>query len=291
MCLSSSNLVWSTTAFEVQWGLIPSWTQPNAAGKVSALINARRETIQELPSFAGALKARVSRRCVVVSTGFFEWEKGLTKTARKTPYLINLGDPQETEEMLFMAGIYDVWNPPGSDEPLYSFTICTTAASEQFSWLHHRLPCILATQEDVENWLDVGGIPGEEAADKVLKTLHSGLVWRQMSQDLERVVAAPRSQNVKLDVKKYFAPQKSEGASVSSFPRSFAERVGYSQLPPLQKLASLESPIKKNPKRSSSNALASQLQKTGKTQGAKVTPKKPDKPGQRKITSFFRKVE
>lgn len=281
-----------TVCIAKQWGLVPRWTKADAPEK-PPLINARRETIKDLPSFAGSLPRR---RCVVVSTGFFEWEKGPTKSSKKTPFLINMGTPAAIQNVLFFAGVYDTWVSPDGGEPLYSFTICTTHASEQFAWLHHRLPCILPTAKDVADWLNVDGISGPDAADALLKTLPSGLVWRQMSQDLDRAVAAPRSRHVKPDVKKYFSAGPSEAKKPLAFPMSFAERVGYSQIPPLNKLDSLDSPIKKKASRktASGSKISPKVANKSKTPNAKglgASPKKEEKPGQRKITSFFTKKE
>ena len=154
------------------------------------------------------------KRCVVISTGFYEWEKGPTKSSRKTPFLIRLGTPEGPRDFLLMAGLYDIWKPPGGGEPLYSYTICTTAANEQFEWLHHRLPCILETEKDVADWLDVGGLPGDIAADRVLRTTNESLVWMQMSSDLMRPVGPLSSKYVKPDIKSFFkkkVEQKPEG--------------------------------------------------------------------------------
>ncbi len=190
---------------------MPSWTRPNQQNKVSLLTNARRETVKDLPSFKGALMNR--KRCVVVSTGFYEWEKGPTKSSRKTPFVIRLGTPGGARDVLLMAGLYDIWNPPGGGDPLYSYTICTTETNEQFEWLHHRLPCILESEKDVLDWLDVGGLPGDIAADRVLRTAKESLVWTQMSSDLTRETGTPSSKHVKPNIKSFFkkkVEQKSE---------------------------------------------------------------------------------
>lgn len=42
----------------------------------------------------------------------------------------------------------------GQSEPLWTFTIVTTAASSGFAWLHDRQPVILNSQEALDRWLD-----------------------------------------------------------------------------------------------------------------------------------------
>jgi putative SOS response-associated peptidase YedK len=43
---------------------------------------------------------------------------------------------------------------PGSERPLWSFSIVTTPASKDFEWLHDRQPVILISEEDIAKWLD-----------------------------------------------------------------------------------------------------------------------------------------
>jgi len=42
----------------------------------------------------------------------------------------------------------------GQSEPLWTFTIVTTAASSSFAWLHDRQPVILTSQDALDRWLD-----------------------------------------------------------------------------------------------------------------------------------------
>jgi len=52
------------------WGLIPYWAEDPSIG--SRLINARSETVATKPSFRSAFK---HRRCLIPTTGFFEWKR------------------------------------------------------------------------------------------------------------------------------------------------------------------------------------------------------------------------
>ena len=42
----------------------------------------------------------------------------------------------------------------GQTTPLWTFTIVTTGAAEDFRWLHDRQPVILSTTESLQAWLD-----------------------------------------------------------------------------------------------------------------------------------------
>jgi hypothetical protein len=42
----------------------------------------------------------------------------------------------------------------GQSEPLWTFTIVTTAATSDFAWLHDRQPVILTSQHAIDRWLD-----------------------------------------------------------------------------------------------------------------------------------------
>ena len=53
----------------LRWGLIPSWAKDPKIG--FQCINAKVETVAEKPSFRAAFR---KRRCLVVATGFYEWQ-------------------------------------------------------------------------------------------------------------------------------------------------------------------------------------------------------------------------
>lgn len=128
----------------MNWGLIPNWVNsPQAANEIKTkTLNARIETIDEKPSFKNA------KRCLVPSTGFFEWQAVGNK---KIPYFIYL-----PESPLFsMAGIYDTW----VDEKgllRNTFSILTTEANPLMEKIHNtkkRMPVILSPEHEVA-WIN-----------------------------------------------------------------------------------------------------------------------------------------
>ncbi|XP_052228065.1 abasic site processing protein HMCES-like isoform X1 [Dreissena polymorpha] len=66
--------------------------------------------------------------------------------------------------LLTMAGVFDVWRPDPSSEPVYSYSVITVESSAAMSWIHHRMPAILANDDEIEQWLNFGDVPMIKAA-------------------------------------------------------------------------------------------------------------------------------
>lgn len=111
----------------MSWGF-PKWQGPGV------VFNARSETAGEKPMFRDALERR---RCVVPSTGFFEWKHEGGK-AKKDKYLLTLPG----EKMLYMAGFYGSFRDK-LGRPYDGFVILTAAANDSMAPLHDRMPVIL----------------------------------------------------------------------------------------------------------------------------------------------------
>lgn len=122
----------------MSWGLIPSWSKD---GK-SLIINARSETINFKPMFKKLLE---TQRCIIPSTGFYEWKK---TSDGKQPFYIGLKD----HEFFGFAGLYDIWKNPKREE-IYSYVIITCNPNNIMSEIHNRMPVILK-KEDEEKWLN-----------------------------------------------------------------------------------------------------------------------------------------
>ncbi|MFH1722785.1 MAG: SOS response-associated peptidase, partial [Candidatus Altiarchaeota archaeon] len=115
----------SITADNFQWGFVPHWSDKL---KMRPLINARAESLAELPSFAESF---ATRRCIIPADGFFEWK---SKGGKKQPYYVNL----KTEEVFGFAGLYSVW--AHKEEELKTVTIITTAPNVVVQPIHDRMP-------------------------------------------------------------------------------------------------------------------------------------------------------
>lgn len=108
------------------------WGFPNFRSK-GVIINARAETAEEKRTFRDSL---LNRRCVIPSTGFYEWDKS------KHKYLFNMPE----SNILYMAGLYNMFK----DEP--RFVILTTDANSSVRSIHHRMPLVLEKSQ-ISKWI------------------------------------------------------------------------------------------------------------------------------------------
>lgn len=107
------------------------------------IFNARSDTALEKKMFA---KSLLTSRCVIPSTGFYEWSHEGGKTTKEKYLLRRAGD-----QMLYMAGMMGRFM--GKDGVMRDcFVILTTDANASISTIHNRMPVILSTEERA-NWL------------------------------------------------------------------------------------------------------------------------------------------
>lgn len=140
---------------ELRWGLVPKWAKDPSIG--SRMINARSEEAATKPSFRVPLRRQ---RCLVPSTGFFEWklvgDEG-SRRPKKQPYYIHRRD----ERVFAFAGLWDRWQ--GSDGCIVeSYAILTTEPNELMRPLHKRMP-VIVRPDDYALWLD----PKMQDADRL----------------------------------------------------------------------------------------------------------------------------
>lgn len=126
------------------WGF-PRWD------KKGLIINARSETAGEKKMFAASLK---TKRCIVPSTGFYEWKKQETGKGKDKYYFTLPG-----KNSLYMAGLFNVY------EDQLRFVILTTGANVTMTPIHHRMPLILENHE-LKDWL----LDDRFAASRVLQS-------------------------------------------------------------------------------------------------------------------------
>ena len=128
------------------WGLIPSWSNNRDVQKFT--LNAKIETLKEKPSF----KYSINNRCLILATGFMEWQWLDPKGKQKQKYLISTPD----HEPFAMAGLWNSWLDKPTGEIVDTYTMVTTEANELMSRIHNtkkRMPVILNRANEQE-WLN-----------------------------------------------------------------------------------------------------------------------------------------
>jgi putative SOS response-associated peptidase YedK len=137
------------------WGLVPSWAKLRQdADEIKKLtVNARSESVFEKPSFRHSIQ---KKRCLIPSTGFFEWRSFQSK---KYPYFISLADA----DIFSIAGIWDSWTDRRTGEIVSTFSLLTVAANPLMAKIHNgkkRMPVLLPAGQE-KRWLDDGLVKEE----------------------------------------------------------------------------------------------------------------------------------
>ncbi len=157
----------------MKWGLVPSWAKDPKIGY--KMINARTEGIQDKPSFRTAIR---KRRCLVPSSGYFEWKK---EGIQKVPYYFRLKD----QGLFAFAGLYEAWHDAEGRE-LMTYTIITTAPNRLAAEVHDRMPVILRKEQEDE-WLD----PDVTDAEQVVRLLGTYDAEAMVSFPVSSLVGSP----------------------------------------------------------------------------------------------------
>jgi len=137
------------------WGLIAPWVNSSlevmkGREKFNTL-NATAEMLLESKLFK---QPALKRRCLVLSSGFYEWRHYKPEGAKKEtayPYYIQLKD----QPFFYMAGIYQPWVDIESGETMDTFSIITTKANSLMEQIHNkkkRMPTIL-DEAQASEWL------------------------------------------------------------------------------------------------------------------------------------------
>jgi len=137
----------------MRWWLTPYWSKEPSTKY--AMFNARSETAAKSPAFREPFR---KRRCVVPVSGFYEWTR---HNSQKLPYLLKAHD----DPGLLLAGLWDRWRNPETDEVLESFTVLTVPASPAMEVIHKRQPLMLSTA-DARSWMD----PDFEAFERFIRS-------------------------------------------------------------------------------------------------------------------------
>ena len=127
----------------LRWGLVPMWAKELKFG--ARCINARAETLASTPAFRVAYR---KRRCLVPVNAFFEWTG---EPGHKVKWRIGLKD----EPLFALAGLWEWWKDPASQQGVETYTIVTTRANDLLARIHDRMPVVIA-ERDYDRWLDAG---------------------------------------------------------------------------------------------------------------------------------------
>lgn len=123
---------------ELRWGFRPSWLKD----KNKAQINARGETLFSKPMFK---RAALSQRCLVLASGWYEWQK---RGETKQPFAFHLQD----DALFAFAGIW-TRGPEENGAAEDTYAIVTTDANPVAAPVHNRMPVIL-DENTGKTWLD-----------------------------------------------------------------------------------------------------------------------------------------
>lgn len=153
-----------------RWGLVPPWwKQEKTPGST---FNARRESIEEQLGGKRGMWAppMKSKRCLVVSGGYYEWTGPKTD---RLPWFIHM--PQRA--IFSFAGLWSYHKDFGA-----SYTIITQPPSANIEHLHHRMPVILKP-DNYDAW-----VSADTSTDDALTLLddHNDgeLVYHRSSKEL-----------------------------------------------------------------------------------------------------------
>lgn len=134
------------------WGLFPFWRKNGKPSneEEEMAFNAESETVFRRNFFRSPA---TYRRCIIPSTGYFEWRYNANKTI--TPYFIYKKD----EDIFSLAGICYNWSEDEGNTAKSTFSVITTKANSLLSFIHnggympYRMPGILR-KEDEKKWLN-----------------------------------------------------------------------------------------------------------------------------------------
>jgi putative SOS response-associated peptidase YedK len=148
----------STQNFTIEnahWELIAPWVKNTQEAQVGRekfnTLNATAERLLESKLFK---PAALNHRCLVLSSGFYEWRHYKPAGAKKEiayPYFITIKE----QPLFYMAGIFQPWTDKETGETMDTFSIVTTKANAFMEQIHNkkkRMPTILNATQAVE-WL------------------------------------------------------------------------------------------------------------------------------------------
>ncbi|RMZ74920.1 hypothetical protein DV738_g5681, partial [Chaetothyriales sp. CBS 135597] len=167
----------------MKWGLIPFWTKRSPDyGSMLRTINCRDDSLLENKGLWTVMKQK--KRCLVIAQGFYEWLKKGPGGKERVPYYVKRKDGN----LMCFAGLWDCVKYEDADDKLYTYTIITTDANKQLSFLHERMPVILDPGSDaMKLWLDPTRNKWSRELQSVLKPFEGELECYPVSKDVGKV--------------------------------------------------------------------------------------------------------
>ena len=157
-------------------GLIPNWSGSQAA-KFN-LINVRAEAIHEKVYFKRLVQQ--GKRCLILASGFYEWQKSAAKGIPKTPYYFNLRDNRP----FGFAGIWESGKET-DDRQLDTCALITCLPNSLVQPIHDRMPVMLDAERS-RAWL------GENPLDHLLALLAPFPAERMAAHPVGPLVNSPQ---------------------------------------------------------------------------------------------------
>lgn len=175
----------SDTRYKLQamkWGLVPSWTKRNPDyGTVMRTINCRDDSLAENRGMWISMKKK--KRCIVLCNGFYEWLKK-NNGKERIPHYIKRKDGQ----LMCFAGLWDVVQYEGEENKNYTYTVITTEANKQMSFLHDRMPVILEPgSEQIRTWLSPKRFEWSRDLQSLLRPYEGELEIYPVNKDVGKV--------------------------------------------------------------------------------------------------------
>jgi len=153
-----------------KWGYVPTSPQRGSGRARKPLINVRGE---QVGSGHGFREAFASRRCAVVTDGFFEWNE------RREPFWYHRPDGG----LVLLGGLFQS-GPDAEREP--RFTVLTTRPNKLISAVHDRMPVIIPTlpAARLDDWLTA---PPAQAAALIAPAPEDALIATPVSRRVNKV--------------------------------------------------------------------------------------------------------
>jgi putative SOS response-associated peptidase YedK len=126
----------------MRWGLVPNWWLMGTEPTNPATFNTFIDTVATISFFRDSFQRR---HCLIPASGYYEWQD---TPDGKQPYYFTRRDGSA----MTIAGLWDEWRHPDTDELLHSCTMMIGEANKVSADVHDRMPVILEPAQ-FESWL------------------------------------------------------------------------------------------------------------------------------------------